>query len=304
MKKRDICLTGVRRDLSDRYPFAGIGIVIRNPLGYHKSGGVFMKKSPKDIIIMSFSHVYEDEKALHKQNYIWMDCTDIKGTNCYLDQEAEEKIKERIRGYTPEGIHFIDSGNYHYVTKLWTDKIKMPFSLIVFDHHTDMQQASLFDTLSCGSWLKATLEENPYLKKVLLVGVKEELIEGIEETLRGRVICLGEHRVNDRQAWRALEANCGEEPVYISIDKDVLRKSDVVTNWDQGSLSLAGLKERLACLMEHEQVIGVDICGEAAANEPLIQQKRDDAINNKVNEELLTLLIKEEQGEYEEVSNY
>ena len=44
-------------------------------------------------------------------------------------------MKRVIAGYPAEGIHFIDSGNYHYLTKLWTDKLRVPFSLIVFDHH-------------------------------------------------------------------------------------------------------------------------------------------------------------------------
>lgn len=34
------------------------------------------------------------------------------------------------------GIHFLDSGNYHYVTKLWLDQVKEPFDLLVLDHHT------------------------------------------------------------------------------------------------------------------------------------------------------------------------
>ena len=49
-----------------------------------------------------------------------------------------------------EGIHFLDSGNYHYVTKLWLDQVKEPFDLLVLDHHTDLQQPMFGDILSCG----------------------------------------------------------------------------------------------------------------------------------------------------------
>lgn len=37
------------------------------------------------------------------------------------------------------GIHFIDSGNYHYMTRLWLTRMDQPFCLLVYDNHTDMQ---------------------------------------------------------------------------------------------------------------------------------------------------------------------
>ena len=69
----------------------------------------------------------------------WVDCTHLRGTQCYCDSEGERRLRALLAPYPPEGIHLIDSGDYHYVTKLWTDKIDHPFSLIVFDHHPDMQ---------------------------------------------------------------------------------------------------------------------------------------------------------------------
>ena len=34
----------------------------------------------------------------------------------------------------------------------FVDKIKKPFSLVLFDHHTDMLQPMIHDLTSCGSW--------------------------------------------------------------------------------------------------------------------------------------------------------
>ena len=110
---------------------------------------------------MNFTHVYEQERFINDIHFQWIDCTDLNGTNCYCDAEAAKVIRQRMAPYLPEGIHFIDSGNYHYISKFWTDKIKTPFSLVVFDHHPDMQP-SLFDNLmSCGCWVKKVLDTNP-----------------------------------------------------------------------------------------------------------------------------------------------
>lgn len=105
-----------------------------------------------------------------------IECREISGTDCYCDDTAEKKLKELIRPYSPKGLHYIDNGNYHYLSKLWTDKIDKAFDLVVFDHHPDMQSPLFGPILSCGSWIKDTIEANPNLKNVYVIGVNEELI--------------------------------------------------------------------------------------------------------------------------------
>ena len=88
----------------------------------------------KPIVIMNFTNVYKEEAfARHSPDFAWIDCTHLSGTDCYCDAEGAAAIRRLIAAYPPEGIHFIDSGDYHYLTKFWTDKITEPFSLIVFD---------------------------------------------------------------------------------------------------------------------------------------------------------------------------
>ena len=128
---------------------------------------------------MDFSGIYEDQQFWRGKEVSRVEARDIPGTNCYCDAEAAKVIRQRMAPYLPEGIHFIDSGNYHYISKFWTDKIKTPFSLVVFDHHPDMQP-SLFDNLmSCGCWVKKVLDTNPYLQKVCIVGAAEKLIKAL-----------------------------------------------------------------------------------------------------------------------------
>ena len=61
-----------------------------------------------------------------------------------------QQIQDKIKDLSVHGIHFIDNGNYHYLTKLWIEKIDEPFILVVFDHHSDMQKPLYQDFLSCG----------------------------------------------------------------------------------------------------------------------------------------------------------
>ncbi|MBE3587844.1 MAG: arginase family protein [Thermoanaerobacteraceae bacterium] len=51
--------------------------------------------------------------------------------------------------------------------------------------------------------------------------------------------------------------------VYISVDKDVLRHQDAITNWEQGEMPLADLLLFLQAISRAKNVCGVDVCGEA-----------------------------------------
>ena len=120
-------------------------------------------------VLMNFSGIYPQEDCFKEQG-TWLDMTDLKGVNCYCTEEAGEIIRQRIRKFRGEGIHFLDSGNYHYLSKFWLEKIQKPFALLVFDHHTDMQEAAFFGLLSCGSWVREVLDTNENLRDVCIAG--------------------------------------------------------------------------------------------------------------------------------------
>ena len=42
----------------------------------------------KLLTVMNFSHVYENEKFYLSEEYNWVDCTNIIGTNGYCDESA------------------------------------------------------------------------------------------------------------------------------------------------------------------------------------------------------------------------
>lgn len=245
-----------------------------------------------NIVIMNFTGVYETESFFKDIDADWIDCKNISGTFGYCDADAANTIKRKIEKYTPHGIHFIDSGNFHYVSKFWTDKIKTPFSLCVFDHHTDMQP-SLFDNiLSCGNWIKSALDTNPNLKKVAIIGADDKLLENIDSKYKKRLLLYSQSELTHKESWSKFAFENINEPIYLSIDKDVLDTNSARTDWDQGNLSLNDLELLLHIIIEKEDIIGADICGEYTDMQSIIPNNEHQNINNKSNKELLNFFIK------------
>ncbi|MFA5301723.1 MAG: arginase family protein [Bacteroidales bacterium] len=214
------------------------------------------------VIIMDFTKVYRSQFFYSKTPYRLIDCTDIEGSDCYCDHEAIKTIRNRIADLPVRAIHFIDSGNHHYITKFWTDRIREDFILAVADHHPDMQPALFDDILSCGGWVRTVLDTNPFLKAVLFIGVAPEY----------------ELPLDKFRIFRYPEKPSPGLPVYISIDKDVLSPEVVTTNWDQGTMTYNQLQTVLKEIMVRHQVLGVDICGEC----PTCMDNRSNRINRRL----------------------
>ena len=226
-------------------------------------------------IDMNFSGVYQRRDRLSETT---IGLSDLPGTNGYLSDEARDTIRETLRPFPAEGIHFLDSGNYHYATLFWLEKVDQPYQLVVFDHHTDLQPSAWGDDLiSCGSWIKTALEQDLRLQKVWLAGSREEAyLEGLKEKIQ----LLSEEDLSDPEsAFCGLDA---ETLLYISVDKDVLSKEEVDTNWDQGELSADGLLNCLQYLVSHFDVIGVDVCGEPDPNAPDAEILKSEEIDRKI----------------------
>lgn len=244
-----------------------------------------------EIVVMNFSHVYEEERFISNRRFRWIDCTDIGGTSGYCDYAARQEIAGRISSLPPEGIHFIDSGNYHYVSKLWTDMIRCRFSLVLFDHHPDMQPPLFKDMISCGSWVKDMLDKNPYLDKVVIVGASEELMARAISGYEDRIRFFSGSELSVEEGWKEFSDLHIADPVYISVDKDVLDPSSATTDWDQGMMPLSELEALLGIIFRNEKVIGVDVCGECSRSLDVFEEQRNERINGHANAELLSLYL-------------
>ena len=211
-----------------------------------------MKKTDKYLktLIMDFSGIYEEQQFWKGKEASWVEARDIPGTNCYCDEDAMNEIRSRIAPYSSREIHFIDSGNYHYMTRIWLEKISESFDLLVFDNHTDMQPPAFGGLLSCGGWIYDSVMELPLLQKVILIGPDEEAFSRVEPEIQKKVEFLSREKLRGMELMEILDfvkEQTGKNPLYISIDKDVLCPEDADTNWSQGDMRLETMVRCLEC---------------------------------------------------------
>lgn len=244
----------------------------------------------KETVIMNFSGIYKNQnfyKDHAEKEIFWTELSDLSGCNCYCDAEASDRIRKEIQVFTGNGIHFIDSGNYHYMTRLWLEKLQVPFRLLVFDNHTDMQPPAFGGLLSCGGWIAASLEELPLLQEVILVGPDEEAYTQVEPDLQQKVLFLSREKLSTMTAEEkeGFFNNLSEDlPLYVSVDKDVLCKGDASTTWSQGDMHLSELMSFLELVLERQNILGMDVCGECD-----MDSCSEDFLNDHANEAILRL---------------
>jgi len=279
-----------------------------------------------EITVQDFTGIYAEQPFMQglrnaaktSKDVRWLDCTKIVGTDCYCDDDAVKTINELIdnaescsisensdNSANVPAIHFFDNGNYHYMSKLWTDRVQEPFTLIVFDHHPDMQPPRFGGILSCGGWVKEVLENNKFVQNVIIIGVADRLVEEIQQefaaasdtsenktknSLLQKITFIRESELGTNSVSSLLNSRLDPAPsnlrivgqqtadnsistslrmthaCHISIDKDALAPAYAATNWDQGSLTLDALKECISTLAANHKILGIDICGERAQN--------------------------------------
>lgn len=243
----------------------------------------------KETVIMNFSGIYKNQNFYknYAEEIFWTELSDLSGCNCYCDAEASDRIRKEIQAFTGKGLHFIDSGNYHYMTRLWLEKLQIPFRLLVFDNHTDMQPPAFGGLLSCGGWIAASLEELPLLQEVILVGPDEEAYTQVEPDLQQKVLFLSREKLSTMTAEEkeGFFNNLSEDlPLYVSVDKDVLCKGDASTTWSQGDMHLSELMSFLELVLERQNILGMDVCGECD-----MDSSSEDFLNDHANEAILRL---------------
>lgn len=162
------------------------------------------------------------------------DFSALEGTNCYCSDESAAQIRQAISGLPLCAVHRIGTGDYHYVSLFWLERVTEPFTLILFDNHPDDQPTAFSpDTLSCGSWV-AEARKLPLCQDVIWI----------------RRTCLPEIR---EPLW--------PNKVYLSIDLDVLSEEYARTDWDQGTMTLEELVKAIEEIKASSHILGVDICG-------------------------------------------
>ena len=163
-----------------------------------------------------------------------VDFSGLEGTNCYCSAESAAVIRQEIAGLPAAAFHCIGTGDYHYQTLFWLEKLQEPFCLVLFDNHPDDQDGAFGgELLSCGGWVAAA---------------------------RRLPCCRADVWIRSAADFPALE-RLPELPVYLSIDLDVLSEAYARTDWDQGTMNLDGLKGALRRVIASRRLLGVDLCG-------------------------------------------
>lgn len=246
---------------------------------------------------MNFSGIYKEQQFWQtgeiQRNISWVEVQELPGSNCYCDGDAMETLRQKLEEFDADGIHFIDSGNYHYMSRIWLEKLNTPFRLVVFDNHTDMQPPAFGGLLSCGGWVAASLEELPLLKEVLLVGPDQEAFDQTEPVLREKVRFLSREKLGEMTLEEKIsffEELTAEFPTYLSVDKDVLCPEEASTTWSQGEMTLEELCQFVKILLEKQDILGMDVCGECDPD-----ACEGDHLNDLANRKLLEIWRKERQ---------
>lgn len=243
-------------------------------------------------LILDFTGIYQNVN-LEGQDIRYIDCRDISGTDMYCTDEAENEIKKRILPFGPSGIHFLDSGNYHYVTKFFVEQIHYPFSLVLFDYHNDMQLPMIHDLTSCGSWAGDILRNNNLLHQLVIIGPDNKNLKEVHADRQKKVVCVSIQELEQKKSQEKYDQIDKTVPFYISIDKDVLSRTYAITNWNQGRMSIEMLEKLLQLFLISVDVIGIDICGEySAAGYSFPEYIKAERINSKTDRILYEFMLR------------
>ena len=244
---------------------------------------------------MNFSGIYKQQQFWQtgeiQRNISWVEVQELPGSNCYCDGDAMETLRQKLEEFDADGIHFIDSGNYHYMSRIWLEKLNTPFRLVVFDNHTDMQPPAFGGLLSCEDGWRRPLRNFHCLKKCSWSDRIRRLLTRQNRCLQEKVRFLSRERLREMTMEEKVlffEELSVDLPVYLSVDKDVLCAEDASTTWSQGDMTLEELGQFVAILLEKQDILGMDVCGECDPD-----ACEGDHLNDLANRELLEIWGKE-----------
>ena len=186
------------------------------------------------------------------------------------------------------GPVLLGSGDFHHLSLplIARQSAHQGLRVLVLDNHPDNMRY-LFG-VHCGSWVRRVCAL-PFVHSVHVLGIssndvsKDQAWANYLAPLRAgklRYSCLSvntdwalrrglEKQIRTYVSPQAMidalrcELRASHAPIYCSIDKDVLAKTVVQTNWDQGLLLEADLMALIACMQGH--IVGADICGEVSS---------------------------------------
>ncbi len=217
-----------------------------------------------------------------------------------MNKKTKNEIEERIRDSSKNSVTFLGSGDFHHISSILVNQFSQPLSVIIFDFHPDWD--TLPPHLGCGSWLNQILKNKNIEKciligvssddisswwvesgnldslksnrveiytyahkpsKVFFKRIPENISFGFSKRLLFKEIYWTELKGrNLKDFFLSLLGRIPTKEVYVSIDKDCLKKDSALTNWEEGYLSLDELLLMLKLIRENLDIAGLDITGD------------------------------------------
>ncbi len=227
----------------------------------------------------------------------------------YISKFLRGKILDFLPPREKKYPAFLGSGDFHHISEILISQIDEPACLIVFDFHPDWDIFP--PHFACGSWVSAALKNKNISKCVLIGAGSDDLSSPALQTAnlgaladnrleiypyrhkpssvyfrrvaQNRSITIQKGIFSDKIIWHQLEKEdlsgftlglikrLPTRKVYISIDKDCLKKDFALTNWEEGLLPLDQLLTMLKLMRENLDIIGLDVAGDYSV--PVILNK-------------------------------
>lgn len=256
----------------------------------------------KSIRILNFDDsIVKQQNLISQYRTEIIDLKDLgPKVRLWMDKKAEKEIEERIRGSTKDSITFLGSGDFHHISSILISQFHKPFSVIIFDFHPDWD--TLPPHMACGSWVNQILKNKNIEKCILIGVSSDDISSwwvqsGNLDSLKSNRVEIypyahkpssvffkrvpknisfefRKHLLFNKIYWNELKGKNLEDfflsllkriptkEVYLSIDKDCLKKDYALTNWEEGHLSLGELLLMLKLIKENLDIVGVDITGD------------------------------------------
>ncbi|MFO0843351.1 MAG: hypothetical protein U0797_13290 [Gemmataceae bacterium] len=192
---------------------------------------------------------------------------------------------------TRPALTFLGSGDFHHLSLALLRRLTRPFNLLVIDNHPDWMRG--VPVLHCGTWLYHAARL-PAVRRVFHVGGDVDFDNAYRwlapwSMLRsGQITVLSAVRMFRGRGWArvpharlrpistqpvapsrivGLVASWREElaslPLYITLDRDVLRAQEAAVNWDSGHLVTEEVLTLLDAFVSFSGgVVGADVVGD------------------------------------------
>jgi hypothetical protein len=207
-------------------------------------------------------------------------------------EDLRSRLQAGLLSSDEADLVFAGSGDFHHVSPLLIERAIArfggPVTVLHFDNHPDWVRHA--PGRHCGSWVGRAARLDG-VARVVTIGVCSPDI-GAKRSRQGDLALIDEDRL-DLFAWRApdggdevelrghrwptisalgeaafldvLDKAITSPSIYVTLDKDVLRTKDAVTNWDQGRASLDFIIAAVTRAAANRRIIGADIVGDWSA---------------------------------------